>query len=169
MSFSREFFLSDDDFIVSKTDKKGIITYCNSSFLEIVGLSVDKLLGKPHNIIRHEDMPKCVFKLLWSRIQDKKEVFAFVKNRSFKGGFYWVFANVTASLNNNGEIIGYYSVRRRANIEAVKFIEPVYRQLLEAEKSGGIQSSERLLNDTLNGLGLSYDEFVNALQRNGKI
>jgi len=112
---NKEYFVKEEDFIVSKTDVKGKITYCNQPFLKIVGATQEQLLHKPHNIIRHPDMPRIVFKLLWEHIKAKQEIFAFVKNKSFDGGFYWVFANVTASLGANGEIIGYYSVRRKPN------------------------------------------------------
>jgi len=106
---SKEYFVKEEDFIVSKTDLKGRITYCNQPFLKIVGATQEQLLHKPHNIIRHPDMPRIVFKLLWEHIKAKKEIFAFVKNKSFDGGFYWVFANITASLDANGEIIGWHS------------------------------------------------------------
>ena len=125
MNEKKEYFVNEEDFIVSKTDLKGRITYYNQPFLKIVGATQEQLLHKPHNIIRHPDMPRIVFKLLWERIKAKQEIFAFVKNKSFDGGFYWVFANITASLDANGEIIGYYSVRRKPNPQGVKFIEGV--------------------------------------------
>ena len=99
MNENKEYFVNEEDFIVSKTDLKGRITYCNQPFLKIVGATQEQLLHKPHNIIRHPNMPRIVFKLLWERIKAKQEIFAFVKNKSFDGGFYWVFANITASLD----------------------------------------------------------------------
>ena len=165
MNENKEYFVNEEDFIVSKTDVKGRITYCNHPFLKIVGATQEQLLHKPHNIIRHPDMPRIVFKLLWERIKAKQEIFAFVKNKSFDGGFYCVFANITASLDANGEIIGYYSVRRKPNPKGVKFIEGVYKQLLETEKSGGMEASGKLLGQILAGAGVSYDELVHKLQR----
>ena len=162
---SKERFVKENDFIVSKTDTKGKITYCNRPFLEIVGADEDKLLGKPHNIIRHPDMPRIVFKLLWDRIKNKQEIFAFVKNKSFNGDFYWVFANVTASLNEKGEIVGYHSVRRKPNPDGVKFIEGVYDKLLQAERSGGMEASRVLLEKILKDANIGYDELVHKLQR----
>lgn len=165
MSIEKEHFVKDNQFIVTKTDTKGRITYCNEAFLEIVGAKASELLGKPHNIIRHPDMPRVVFKLLWDRIKAKQEIFAFVKNKSFDGGFYWVFANVTASLDAQGNIVGYHSVRRKPNINGVKFIEGVYKQLLEAEKIGGMEASGKLLEQILKENKTSYDELVHRLQR----
>ena len=165
MNESKEHFVNEEDFIVSKTDVKGRITYCNQPFLKIVGATQEQLLHKPHNIIRHPDMPRIVFKLLWERIKARQEIFAFVKNKSFDGGFYWVFANITASLDASGEIIGYYSVRRKPNPKGVKFIEGVYRRLLEAEKSGGMEASGKLLRQILADADIGYDELVHKLQR----
>lgn len=165
MSTNTEKFVQENDFLVSKTDTKGIITYCNQAFMKIVGAKESDLLGKNHNIIRHPDMPKIVFKLLWDTVKSKKEIFAYVKNRSFDGGFYWVFANVTPSLDVNGNIIGYHSVRRKPNPKALAIIAPLYEKLLQAEKSGGMQASKTLLEQTLSDLGTSYDGLINNLQR----
>jgi len=126
--------LSPNDFIISKTDRRGIITYCNRIFIDLAGFSEEELLGKPHSIVRHPQMPKLIFKLLWDRIREKKEIFAYVVNLSKDGSHYWVYANVTASTDHNGNILGYYSVRRKPNENALKQIEPLYRELLEKEK-----------------------------------
>ena len=157
--------VSADAFLVSKTDTKGKITYCNIPFAQIVGAKGNELIGKPHNIVRHPDMPRVVFKILWEYVKNKKEVFAYVKNKSLDGSFYWVFANVTASLDQSGNIIGYYSVRRKPNPKALEVIIPLYRQLLEAEKSGGLEASSRLLESVLQKKNKSYDELMNDLQR----
>ena len=103
--------------------------------------------------------------MLWDRIKNKEEIFAFVKNQSLDGGFYWVFANVTASVDADGNIVGYHSVRRKPRADAVKFIEPIYQRLLEAEKIGGMDASLKLLTQILNDNRISYDELVNNLQR----
>ena len=157
--------VSADAFLVSKTDTKGKITYCNIPFAQIVGAQCSELVGKPHNIVRHPDMPRIIFKILWEHVKNKKEVFAYVKNKSFDDSFYWVFANVTASLDQNGNTIGYYSVRRKPNPKALETIIPLYKQLLEAEKSGGIEASSRLLESVLKEKNKSYDELMNNLQR----
>ena len=157
--------VSADAFLVSKTDTKGKITYCNIPFAQIVGAKGNELIGKPHNIVRHPDMPRVVFKILWEYVKNKKEVFAYVKNKSLDGSFYWVFANVTASLDQSGNIIGYYSVRHKPNPKALEVIIPLYRQLLEAEKSGGLEASSRLLESVLQKKNKSYDELMNDLQR----
>src|SRR5664279_5260004 len=123
----QEKVLGDDDFIVSKTDLKGLITYGNRIFIGISGYSELELLGAPHNILRHPDMPRVVFKLLWDTIQAKQEICAYVKNLAKDGCFYWVFANVTPSFDANGNLIGYYSVRRKPRPEAIQAISPLYQ------------------------------------------
>ncbi len=156
--------LGNNDFLVSKTDIKGRITYCNQLFMKVAGYSESELLGKPHNIVRHPDMPRIIFKLLWDRIQNKKEIFAYVKNKTKNGGYYWVYANVTASTDDKGNIIGYYSVRRKVNEQALPVIEDLYAKLLQAESRGGMDASQKYLNNLLKEKGVSYDEFVTSLQ-----
>ena len=162
---TNEKFLSDGDYIVSKTDLKGRITYCNKIFINISGYSEEELLGAPHSILRHPDMPKIVFKLLWERISKKKEIFAFVKNLCKDGSFYWVFANITATIDKNGTIRDYHSVRRKPNRKAIEAIEPLYKALLEEERKGGMEASSIYLENMLKSNGTTYDEFVFALQK----
>lgn len=154
-----------DAFLVSKTDTTGKITYCNEPFAEIVGTKSSELIGKPHNVVRHPDMPRLVFKILWQYVKDKQEVFAYVKNRSFDGSYYWVFANVTPSIDENGKTIGYYSVRRKPNPKALDIIIPLYRDLLTAEKTGGMEASSAMLDKILKEKNVSYNELMNILQR----
>ncbi|MFK5882169.1 MAG: PAS domain-containing protein [Sulfurospirillum sp.] len=161
---SSRYDLRENDFIVSKTDLKGKITYCNQIFMQLAKYSEEELIGAPHNIIRHPDMPRVVFKLLWDRIQNKEEIFAFVKNLSKDGGYYWVYANVTPSLDTSRNLIGYYSVRRRPNAEGIKVCEDLYAKLLQEESRGGMDASNRYLNNLLKEKGVSYDELVTSLQ-----
>lgn len=156
--------MDENDFIVSKTDLKGKITYCNRIFMEMAEYEEEELLGAPHNLIRHPDMPKAVFKYLWDQIQQKHEVFAFVINKTKNNNEYWVFANVTASLDVRGKIIGYYSVRRKPNPKALEIIKPLYKQMLQAERSGGVDASMKILVNVLEEKGMSYDELIIAIQ-----
>jgi PAS domain S-box-containing protein len=156
--------MNENDFIVSKTDLKGKITYCNRIFIEMAEYSEEELLGAPHNMIRHPKMPKAVFQLLWDRIQKKEEVFAFVLNQTKNKNEYWVFANVTASLDVKGNIIGYYSVRRKPNAKALEIIKPLYAKMLEAERSGGTTASSKILTDVLKEKGVEYNELIISIQ-----
>lgn len=164
---SHEKVMREGDFIVSKTDLKGRITYGNRIFIEFSGYSEEELLGAQHNIIRHPDMPRAVFKLLWDTISAGKECFAYVKNMSKDGSFYWVFTNVTPSYDQQGNMIGYYSVRRKPKASGVAVASAVYKAMLEAEQKAGprdaIEASTKILVDILTEKGLSYEELVLAI------
>ena len=161
-----EIMLDNKVFITSKTDLKGNILYCNRTFLQYAGYSESEVLFKSHNIVRHEDMPKSVFKILWSHLKMGKEVFAFVKNKSKNGDYYWVFANFTPNYDENGVIIGYYSVRRMANPKAVEKMDSFYREVNLAEKNGGVKLGEEMLYKAATDLGITYNHFVMNLQNN---
>jgi len=158
----------DDEIIVSKTDLKGRITYSNDVFIRISGFRESELLGQPHSIVRHPQMPRCVFKLLWDTIEARKEIFAYVLNRSKNGDHYWVFAHVTPDVDASGAIVGYHSSRRTTDQHALETIKPIYAALLEEEhrhanrKEGMHAATEKLLAQ-LNKLGLEYDQFVLGL------
>lgn len=162
-----ERIMREDDFIVSMTDPKGRITYGNRIFIEFSGYTESELLGTQHNIIRHPDMPRAVFQLLWDKIRNREECFAYVKNLAKDGSFYWVFTNVTPTFDASGNITGYFSVRRKPKASGVKTASEVYRIMLEAEKKAGpakaIAASAQILAGILEEKGLSYDELVLAI------
>lgn len=159
--------MRENDFIVSKTDLAGRITYGNDIFVEFSGYPEEDLIGSQHNIIRHPDMPRGVFKFLWDNISTGNEVFAYVKNMARDGSFYWVFANVTADKNAEGKVIGYLSVRRAPKREAVKAVAGLYALMLEAERKAGSRdactASLELLTGILEQKGTSYEEFILSL------
>lgn len=163
-----ERLMRDEDFIVSKTDAKGRITYCNQIFMEFSGYSESELLGQPHNIIRHPDMPRSAFRLMWQTLEEGKEFFAYVKNLSKDGGYYWVFANVTPNFDKHQKICGYFSVRRKPSKQAIDTLIPVYAEMcrIEASQSGnkGIDASTEYLVGVLKSLGKDYDELVLSFQ-----
>lgn len=161
---NKEIKLASNDFIVSKTDNKGHITYCNEIFMKTAGYSEKELLGVNHNIIRHKDMPKIAFKLAWDLISSGKEFFGFVKNLSRDGSFYWVFANITPDYDENKKIIGYTSVRRKPNENAINTLIPIYQKLVELENTGGMNSSAEFLNTFLNQNNTTYDDLIISLQ-----
>jgi PAS domain S-box-containing protein len=160
-----ELQMKPGEFIVSKTDLKGLITYGNETFIHMSGYSESELLGAPHNILRHQDMPKLIFKLLWERIHEREGIYAYVKNKTKNGDYYWVFAYVTPSFDLAGNRIGYYSIRRAPTSKAIAAIEPLYRELLNAEHQGGINASQSALSTLLQKKGMTYDQFVLGLQK----
>jgi len=157
-----------DDIIVSKTDTKGRITYANKVFAQVCGYSEAELIGQPHSILRHPDMPRCVFKLLWDTIQNGREIFAYVKNITRNGDFYWVFAHVTPSFDSDRKIIGYHSNRRVPERRVVEALAPLYAELLaeEARHRNGkdaLDAGYRRLIAFVNAKNMSYDQLVFAL------
>ncbi|EHE0558610.1 PAS domain-containing protein [Campylobacter upsaliensis] len=160
---AKEIFLEKDCLITSKTDLKGKIVYANDDFLTYAGYKMDEILYKPHNIVRHEDMPRAVFKFLWDYMKRGEEIFAFVKNKTKSGDYYWVFANVTSSFDVNNQIIGYYSVRRKPNAKALEQIKPLYRELLKFEQMG-LDRDEEFLRDFCKNSHKSYNELIFSLQ-----
>lgn len=162
-----ERMMREDDFIVSKTTAKGIITYGNPIFIEFSGYSEEELLGTQHNIIRHPDMPRAAFKLAWQTIEGGKEFFGYVKNMAKDGSYYWVFTHITPDFDQHRQIVGYTSVRRCPKREAIDKIEPVYRQMLQAERAAGardaIAAGTQILVDLLQQTGMTYEELVFSL------
>jgi len=159
-----EKFFPGDEIIVSKTDTRGNITYGNKLFIQMAGYKEYEMLGQPHSIIRHPDMPQLIFQALWNTISQGKEINAYVINLSKDGKYYWVFANVTPSFDENLKIIGYHSVRRKPNPKAIDIIAPFYKELRKAEAVGGVHESEKELVKLLNNMKMGYEELVLHLQ-----
>lgn len=161
-----EVFFREEDLIVSKTDLKGRLTYVNREFCRIAGYTEAELLGEPHSVIRHPDMPRSVFKLLWDSILEGREIFAYVKNMTKSGDHYWVFAHVTPSYDERGQIVGFHSNRRVPSRDALSgTIVPLYSELLKEENrhSNGKQSLAsgfECLAGWLKSKGKPYDELV---------
>ena len=115
--------------VVSKTDVRGIITYTNSIFRALSGYEKGEMVGKPHNIIRHPDMPKIVFKEMWDTILRGNSWSGIVKNLRKDGRYYWVEAFITPIFNETGMIIGFSSARKEVNENLKKFYEEKYKEM----------------------------------------
>jgi PAS domain S-box-containing protein len=152
-----------DEIIVTKTDPRGVLTYVNDVFLRTSALTEAEALGQPHNIIRHPDMPRAVFKLLWDTIGAGQEIFAYVLNLATDGAHYWVFAHVTPSYDAAGQLVGYHSNRRRPDLAPVSAVKPVYDRIRQAESQAGstpaaVEAGRQALQEELGEQ--TYDEFV---------
>lgn len=164
---NHEIQLDSKRYIVSKTDPKGVIEYGNDYFVEISGYSEKELVGQPHSIIRHPDMPKVVFKMMWDRIKKGQNIMAIVKNLAKDGSFYWVITEFEPKIDPiTNEIISYTAFRKAAPRDAVKAIEPIYKKLLEIESTGGMEASEKYLHGFLEEEHTTYDEYINKLVGN---
>lgn len=162
----RETFFPASELIVSKTDLKGRITYANSLFCRVAGYRESELLGEPHSIVRHPDMPRSVFRLLWDTIEARREIFAFVKNMARNGDHYWVFAHVTPSFDTGGNLTGYHSNRRVPDRDMLETaIIPLYAEVLAAERAhangkDAVAAGYKALTDFVASQKVAYEELV---------
>lgn len=120
--------LYDDLYLLSETDEKGMITYVSESFARVAGYTGDELMGQPHNVVRHPEMPRTAFKWLWDDIQAKGFWTGYVKNARKGGGFYWVLATVLRKVDKSGKI-SYVSIRTKPSRDDVKKAEELYATL----------------------------------------
>ena len=123
----------ENELIISRTNLQGIITYANEAFASISGYEVDELVGKPHNIVRHPDMPKSVFKELWTSIKAGKIWKGYVKNLRKDGGYYWVYAEVSG-VYKDGKLVEYKSLRSPIDQEVQEIFQEKYDALLAKEE-----------------------------------
>lgn len=160
---------SRNSLLVSKTNPNGIIIYANPEFCRLAGYSLEELIGKPHNVIRHPEMPRAVFSLMWDTLKAQKEFFGYVVNRCADGNHYWVFAQVVPDIEHlTGETISYHSTRRWADARSCARAMEVYRQLLDAEAQErtprtAVLAGRRALDEILQRAHLRYEEWVFGL------
>ncbi|MEE8588443.1 MAG: PAS domain-containing protein [Sulfurimonadaceae bacterium] len=133
MEFNQSEFLietavPEDELIISRTDLKGVITYANEAFAEISGYDMDEIIGQPHSIVRHPDMPSTVFKDLWETIQNKKQWTGVVKNLRKDMGFYWVKV-IVSGLYKDGELVEYKSLRTPISYEEKVETQKLYDKM----------------------------------------
>ena len=132
MAAGQETVLDDYAFLVSETDAKGIIRFANDDFCKIAEYELEELIGKPHNMVRHKDMPRAAFKSLWDTVQAGEVWTGYVKNATKSGGYYWVFATVYPFESCDGSK-GYLSCRRKPSREEIEEHEALYKEWIKAE------------------------------------
>jgi PAS domain S-box-containing protein len=151
----QESYFSFEEMFISSTDQRGIIQSGNGVFVRVSGFEKEKLIQRPHNIIRHPDMPKTVFRMMWREIEAGNIICAYVKNRSVDGKHYWVFATVLPKED------GYYSTRIKPSSKYFELVPGLYARMLQHEKSNGMDSCEAFLLEQLKSLGFeSYAHFM---------
>jgi PAS domain S-box-containing protein len=144
--------------ILSKTNHKGIIEYCNEGFCNVSGYSDEELMGSNHNIVRHPDMPKVLFQALWDCLKNDQPISAIVKNKSKSGRYYWVQANFKTLISDGDRY--YFSVRTGVTSDQVSKVEGLYKKLLEIEKSEGTAQSEAYLTNFLKEHNTTYNDLI---------
>ncbi len=146
--------------MVSMTDLQGKITYVNRVFMRVSGYFESQLIGNNHNVVRHEDMPSCLWNRVWERIQKNDEAFVLVKNRSATGETVWLFSALYPNIDPAGNKVGYYAVHYPAPQDMVQLIEPIYAKVLSAEKKSyeaGLECLEGLLKQAGHS---SYSDYL---------
>jgi len=161
----REIKLDAQDMIVSKTDLKGMITYANRTFVEVSGYKENELVGSPHNILRHPDMPKAIFYLMWESIKNGKNIMAVVKNLAKNGDHYWITTDFDIQRDREGKIRNYIAYRQAAPKSVVKEIGPLYKKLLDIEKEHGMEASIGFLEGYLDERRMSYNQYIEDLAK----
>ncbi|MGD9969793.1 MAG: PAS domain-containing protein [Sulfuricurvum sp.] len=150
--------------ILSETDAKGVITQANDYFIELSAYTKEELLGAPHNIVRHPDMPKTVFKILWDNLKAGNKYKAIVKNRRKDGKYYWVYSEYEPIFEKNRVIRGYRSRRWPVPKKTVEDVEMIYKKILELEETKSQQEAEMFLELKLHNDGYhNYAEFIEDL------
>ena len=150
--------------IMSKADLFGTIEYVNDVFTEISGYEDYELMGQPHNILRHPDMPKVIFKVLWGNIKEGNQFHGIVKNLAKSGKYYWVITNFEYLRDEKGNITKYIAKRKAVPTAIIKnHIEPLYTKLLQIEQASGLEISEKYFVGFLEDMGLSYVDLITKL------
>ena len=156
--------------LVSRTDLSGNIKYTNHYFKKINGYKENELVGRAHSIIRHPDMPKIIFTLMWQRLKDNQDILSIIKNRTKDGSYYWI---TTSFKTTHSEVTkkenGYMAVTYAAPKQAVKEIEPLYKKLLEIEKSEGEIASIKYLLDFFEANDTNYDDYLQDITKKTSI
>ncbi|HHQ69781.1 MAG TPA: PAS domain-containing protein [Halothiobacillaceae bacterium] len=126
--------LKESEIISTRTDHRGVITFINPMFTKVTGFTKEDAIGKPHNLIRHPDVPRCVYKLLWDEIKQGNKFFAVTKNRCKNGDHYWTLGYFQAETNKDGEITGFRSTRHGLHDPKLKKdFDQLYKQVREEE------------------------------------
>ena len=163
-----EIKLDPKRYIVSETDAKGKITFVNDYFMEISGYNQEELIGKPHSIIRHPDMPKIIFKLLWKTLKQGKNINTVVKNLAKDGRYYWIFTEFEIRRDTDTkEIIGYHASRKTISEHVIEIISDLYKELLIIEKKDGMDESEKYLLSYLKEKGddITFSNLMEEIHR----
>jgi PAS domain S-box-containing protein len=165
--------LAPEDNLVSRTDPRGHLTFVNDAFLAVSGYRDIELLGRPHHVIRHPDMPRAVLRFMEETLKVREEAFAYVMNLTADGAHYWALAHVTPSLDRRGAVTGYYWIHRAPSPAALRQIVPLYARFLEMERNhqgtrAAIDASSAALKETLRDRGQTYDQFVRQLIAEGR-
>ena len=146
--------------LITKTDYKGNMTYCNFEFLKISGFSKEECIGEEHNIVRHREMPKIIFKKIWDDIRDNKEFTCILKSKTKNNDFYWTTTKFTITLDHSN-IASEFTATRYSVAKSVKNeLDELYLKLIQIEKEEDVAASEIYLKTYLELKNMSFEEYM---------
>jgi len=152
--------------VISRTDKKGNIIYCNSTFRKVNGFKGASIINQPHNIIRHPDMPKVIFHIIWKTISRGLPIQAIIKNKTKDNRYYWTMIDFKAQKDMNNNIVSYVAHGKQAPQQIIDIIEPLYKMLKEIEEEHGVDSALKYLHAYLDEQGMTYSQYLKYLTKN---
>jgi len=158
-----EIKISPRDILVTRTDHQGVINYCNDTFLEVTGYTEREVIGANHNIVRHPDMPKVIFHLMWKSIKKRKNITSVLKNIAKNGNHYWVITDFKTDEDFSGSIKNHTAYRRAIPKNLIETIEPLYQTLLKIEQEQDMDASIKYLNRYLADRDMDYNQFIENL------
>lgn len=152
--------------IVSRTDLEGNIVYCNPTFLEVNSFKSSEIIKQPHSIVRHPDMPKTIFRIIWSIIKQGMPIQAVIKNQTNIGEYYWTLISIKPQKDRDNKVISYVSYGKQAPDAVIKKIEPLYRTLSEIEYEVDVDTALQYLESHLAEEGMNYAQYMKHLTKN---
>ncbi len=152
--------------IVSRTDLEGNIVYCNPTFLEVNSFKSSEIINQPHSIVRHPDMPKTIFYIIWSIIKQGLPIQAVLKNQTNEGEYYWTLISIKPQKDRDNKVISYVSYGKQAPDAVIKTIEPLYNILSEIEHDISIDASLKYLESHLKEKKMTYAQYMKHLTKN---
>ena len=152
--------------IVSRTNTQGDIVYCNSTFLDVNGFKSSEVINRPHSIVRHPDMPKSIFKIIWSIISQGLPIQAVIKNKTNDGYYYWTLMTIKPQRDRDNKIISYVAYGKQAPNIVIKKIEPLYRVMKEIEERDDIDAALEYLESYLKEKNMTYAQYIKHLNKN---
>ena len=154
------------EIIITRTDLKGNIIYHNPTFAKINGFKGASVINKSHNIVRHPDMPKAIFRIIWSIINQGLPIQALLKNKTNDGHYYWTLINWKIQRDRDNQIISYVAYGKQAPDKVIKELAPIYSMMLAIEKEHDIESSLEYFHSFLHEKGITYREYMEELTKN---
>jgi PAS domain S-box-containing protein len=156
------------EIIASRTDARGHVTFVNDVFVRVSGYGAREIVGRPHSVMRHPDMPRCLFRLVWGRLVARREVDAYVVSLAKSGDHYWSLARLAPTFDASGDVVGYSSSDRAPPREALPRVRALYAELCatearQADARAGLAASMQLLSKRLAEAALAYEELVSEL------